>query len=444
MLKISHQQLKQIGVTLRKKRKKLNKSMKYFVDDVLSEPTISRIENGKTIAVLEKYEYYSKKLGFDFNELLESGSDIVQLNRIRSKLDSIEEDIEDRFFNEASGALNQINVDTLQYYKPYYHYLKGKLFIYQDQLDQGEVELLSAIKFSKTLPEESFKENILPCAYYAISNIYYNKNDIKTALESTEMALDTFVEDGERKEYLYKILLNKAAYLLKLDRLNETKPIADEIGSAIYEIEDQVVKTGYYELKALINKQCHKYEEAIEYIQEGLRIARSNKLFDRTFELRTLLGNIYSEIDRVDEAEHAYQRAILMSDRVDERIIPMTHTLLGHLYLKQNLFNQAKKHFDKAIKICESSNFFDSRYVSALYGSGVLLERLGDKMAAINNLEKALEISQHLELREKEQDISLMLISCYEGVNDEKHQKYLKLLPKICMKLKENNYVQIF
>jgi tetratricopeptide (TPR) repeat protein len=117
------------------------------------------------------------------------------------------------------------------------------------------------------------------------------------------------------------------------------------------------------------------YNIPIQYLEKSLNLDKRYK------ESYVLLGKIYEEINKFEEARKCYNNALLeKTDNYYE-----FYGLIANTYFKENKFNDATKYYNKAIKN-------NKNYISAYYNMAeiYIVQQNFDK--AIEYLKKAIEI----------------------------------------------------
>ncbi len=104
------------------------------------------------------------------------------------------------------------------------------------------------------------------CSYY--------QNNLEQAITYTNSGLDAFVDEGERIQYKYVLLQNKAMFLEKMGRPVEALKVIQNAWEYLPEIEQVEVVLGFYWLRAELLRRIKDYDTALQIAKEGLEKAR--------------------------------------------------------------------------------------------------------------------------------------------------------------------------
>ncbi len=140
------------------------------------------------------------------------------------------------------------------------------------------------------------------------------------------------------------------------------------------------------------------YQEAEEFAQKGIEIARKNfgETDLQTFGNMIVLGNVYYVKDKLEDQEVLLQKvsnALNQTGQLNTMMYMTTCNEFGKLYMKQEKYDKALDYYQKSLSL--TIEFFgeSSIYAATIYNNiGQLYISLEDKIKAIDNLEKALKI----------------------------------------------------
>jgi tetratricopeptide (TPR) repeat protein len=163
---------------------------------------------------------------------------------------------------------------------------------------------------------------------------------------------------------------------------------------------------------------------ALGYYQQGLglavRIQDENKL-------GSMLGNIgllHFDAQRYGKAEAHITAALEISQKHGNR--PLEANLLGHLGLMalcRQKFKQAAGYCAQAVRIYSEIGH-QARYAQWLGNLGLIYGEMGDVPKAVETVEQALSISNHVKDREAEAVSHLHLVSLYEKIGNEESVQF--------------------
>jgi tetratricopeptide (TPR) repeat protein len=132
------------------------------------------------------------------------------------------------------------------------------------------------------------------------------------------------------------------------------------------------------------------------YCEQVLKIAE--RLSNRHFEAHalSLMGDIYKQQGRWEEAEQAYQQGLKIFREVDSRTNEVASLIsLGDLYRQQKRFDEAKDVLHQSLKICCEENFRTNEG-RAYINLGVVSELQGKFAEAEEFYQKSLMISREV------------------------------------------------
>lgn len=230
--------------------------------------------------------------------------------------------------------------------------------------------------------------------------------------------IDNFDEQGENRHYRYFLYIGKSIYLEKLNRLKEALQDIEHLWKNKNFIDSQKVVLLIYEQRSKLLWEMGMYEEAITCAKNGIEFSQVNKVYDRAFDLWTILGSIYLDKKQYKIAENCFLSALELITKIQKRYLFITtYTKLGLLYLQNQEFDKAKNCLEEGVKLGESTN--DSiRYVHALVALGDCDFECSLYKEAIESYQKALDIAKDYKMLQLEQSIYLKLSKCFTKRNE--------------------------
>ena len=106
-----------------------------------------------------------------------------------------------------------------------------------------------------------------------------------------------------------------------------------------------------HDVQAQVYRKSKMYSEAIDVANQGIRKAQINKKLNRIVELWSTLANIYIDMNEHSKAECILQLALELEKNVEEKHIFLhIYIQLGHIYIKQGKYDEAKNILEEAIK----------------------------------------------------------------------------------------------
>ncbi len=150
------------------------------------------------------------------------------------------------------------------------------------------------------------------------------------------------------------------------------------------------------------------YSDAVEYYLAGLKKEPGNSL------LYNKLGIAYLELNRLNEAQKAFQRSIKL-----DRTYPEPVNNLGVIYYLKKKYGKAIKEYEQALRLREDSASFHSNL-----GTGLFARKEYDKAAA--EFARAMEIDPEIFERQSLAGVGLRMSS------PEERGRYSYVMAKIC------------
>lgn len=351
--------------------------------DEISTTTISNYERGVLGVSNEKIKLLCEPLDIDFDQYP------IILNNEREKQDKwirkllgIEGLIDYLGPDKAYAKLKVLNFDYEEPIRAFYRYLLGRCFYHKKKWSKSKDAFEEAINILKNHPDWE-ESNIIPFCYKELGRIsYYHEGNTEKALYYNDLGINSFIPESERPNLIYTLLVTKAFYLEKLNENEEATRTLLRLWKDIGKIDNIEVKINMFEIRAVLLIKTKFYDEAKEYAEKGIELARVNKQIERGFELWTTLGRICVECKNYEEAEEYFNLALEMKDYIKkEYLLVSTHIQLGKLYMEQNKWDLARHHIETAVQIGSNSND-EYRYIEAL-------EALGDYFLNQGKIEEA-------------------------------------------------------
>lgn len=440
---------KRLGKILKIKRLELDFTLEALADKNISASTISLIERGHENVSENKIMYLCKKLDIDIQQDLEKmeKSRHKEEQEFLSKLKPIENMIDlidpKQGLKRLNPLLKNIQPTTSPKVIAIMYYLKGRAYTHKgliqknkQDLDRAEKNFKESLAILEQKPELK-TSNLQVLIYHELARVYYFRNDFDNALINVQKGLSLFNEKGERTYIKHTLKISKAIYLEKLDQLHESLKVLEEMWNDIHIIQNINVILNMYETRAIVLKRLNRPREALQYCIEGIEIARLNEIHERSFELWTVLGSIYSNLRNFERAEECFEIVFGLKHQVKKKYLFINpYTELGKMHLKRGVFSEAIKYLKEAVAIGEETN--DSpRLAQALLA-------LGDCFFHQNRLEEALpfynrayQIASKHKFKRILRDILLQYVQCAKEVDYSNYHKLVDKLIKIEVELKD-------
>jgi tetratricopeptide (TPR) repeat protein len=431
-----------LGARLKERRKEIKESMESLADEFISAATIGNIERGLPNVTEEKMEYYAKKIGMGselFGIISEAEKKEKELEAELLYLEDIISADIDNSLQRLEGEMSFIKRDSRL--SALYHYLLGRCYFVKRKknnevmLRKADKHYSEALRLLEKSPELS-DSNLQAASLNEQGRIYYHLHDVEKALELTENGIKEFQKDGKRQENIYFLLLNKANYLEQLNRDELALKTLEELWKRVSAIDGTKVLTligldailqMYVIFAGVLTKSKH-YKSALEFADEGVRIARINGKFDKLVLLWITIGEIYESMNDTTEAEDYYIKALSIREKVDDQDIFYALTSLGKLYLTKQKYKDAQPLINEAFLIAEH-NKDELAMLDSLILLGNCYHEQKQYQKAINPLQKAFKLANKYKLTKKQHEVILGLCYGYKKIED--HASYMKYLEKM-------------
>jgi tetratricopeptide (TPR) repeat protein len=424
---------KLLGVKLKERRKEIKESMESLADGMISSATIGNIERGLPNVSEEKAIYYAEKIGLGkslFGIISTAEKKEQETEAELSYLEDVLSADFDQSLQKLEGELSFVARDSRL--SPLYHFLVGRCYFEKKAWNLSEKHFKKMLSLVEKTPERDMT-NLKASSLNELGRIYYYRNNIEKALSYTKKGLAAFIEGGDRKENRFYLLINQATYQEKLDEDEEALKTLEKLWNDLCKISGTKVLTilrtdtilqMYITFVIILNKAKH-YTRALEFVDEGVAIARSNQSFDRLITLWTTAGVIHENMGELDEAERFYLMALAIKEKVVNRerlAYPLTN--LGLLYLKTKKYEMVKKLIEEAISITD--NDVSGKIESLVVLGDCYLEQEFFQ-EAIKPYNQAASLSEKNGLLKKQYEITTNLCYCYFKIkNSEAYMKHLQ------------------
>ncbi|MFD1396521.1 helix-turn-helix domain-containing protein [Kroppenstedtia eburnea] len=422
-----------IGEIIRKVRKERGLRLEDLADENISPATISNVERGVPHVGREKALYLIKKLEIDLDrvqELLQGQQ--LELERMEKALFRAEclQDLGDP--RQALKKLAKLEVKNSHPFASYYYYILGKCHNRLGHWAKAERALFNALR----LGDES-DTNIISAAYTELSLLSYYQNDLEAALKYINNGIQAFKNNRDRPQFKYIMQRNKAIYLERLGRLGEAINIVHEVWDSLGEIEQIETKLSFYWLRSELSQRTGVYQEAIQYAEAGLELARFNYQPSHMFDLWIVLAEVYMKQGDWEQAEECFDLALTLRGKIsssDRDKFITAYSRLGLLYMKLNRQEEAAEMLEKAIRLGESCDDVP-RLTTALHLMGDFHLQQNKREEAAVYYRRELEMARKHHLKKKEYQALLRLAQCFENVDEQEFARLTRRMYKVQLEL---------
>lgn len=415
-----------ISAALKAKRKALGLNIRQMAKRVdLSQATISAIERGLTNVRDERYKEYAMAVGL--------GRELFGILTAQEKKEEDAKrrlgDIEDTALVNPKEALNElklINIDITNQIKAFAHYVYGICYFSQKKWAKAKSHLLQSIEFTTPDMDEM---NVKSVCFNYLGRISFRNADFQKALEYTNQGLEHYIRDSDRSFILFNLLLNKAIYFDEMNEseksllsLEELKMEFDLIKKADLHIQNIKINVTIqmYSMYANVLIKQNMLEKALEFINQGIKIAIINQSYDRLFTLWTVKGNVYTKLSDPDTAKRLYMKALNVRHKVKQPyLLTPAFISLGLLYLKKNEVEKSKQILYESLDISKNVDIVGNIETLEALGQCLLYEK--NYELAIVTLKEAENFSNSHKLYFQQSKIISDLCDCYDAIGDKEN-----------------------
>lgn len=291
--------------------------------------------------------YYQKHQEADAEKLFNSILDEIQCDRTYNYLGLLKLDQ-----HKLADAINYFQFAIkIEQNNAFYHYNLGTAY----SLNGWLVEAENSFKNAVSLEPDNVVYN------YALAYLYYERHDLKKALESIEHILKIDAN------YTDAIIL-KALIDAKNGNIISAK-------NSLQQLTEKVTNNDFlYYAMAKIYKEFPMYKEAVDCLQQALFIK------PESLEYLSELADCYCELEKYDVAQDIVTKVLYLNKH-----FIYAHLLQAKLYLRQGKYQEATKIVDNAIKL-------DNSCAEAYKYKATILAAQGLKNRSIDNAKIAVSL----------------------------------------------------
>lgn len=334
-------------------------------------------------------DYLGLKVEEWLGEKMENENDQVDIQLL---LRTIEHDINLVGTDEAWQELQKIKLELDDPLLGEYYFLQARLYETSRNWGKAQKCYEKAIRFIDQFPILR-DTNLQSVSYYGLGRIFSRQNNLKRALIAVKKGVECFV-GTTRNHFKYNLLLSQAIYLEKLNQNEEAFRITKDLWKNIHSFASSEAKTNLAQLQATLHNKFGFYDESIYYSEEGLVLARSDKLYDRSLELWTTQGESYRKKGLFANAKLCLKTALNLKEKIHYPFLAIsTYTQLGLLYLELNDFRKSQITLEQAVTLGEETKD-NLRLMSALIALGDCYLHQQQLTNAQKQFEIALTIAQ--------------------------------------------------
>lgn len=437
-------------VLIRRRKKELKKSTRDLEDHDISKGTVSNIEKAKGNVKPDTLRIFLNKLNLSEEELVEQAKEVEEeMKEVYYQLDAIESIIEDKYLETAIKELERFKYEEYFLLTPHIYFLRGRICYEEKDYDQAgkkykkAIDLINKYRFNP-------KDNIIASCYYELARCSYAQHDLGSALKYVKQGLNNFDPSKEKQGIKYRLLGNQTLYLLKSSKSDQASRLLDKVWPEVENLDniyDGFSVLNLYKFRTTILRDQGMYEEACNYCDQGLQIAKSHRRSSRSHYLDFIIisGSIYLLQKNFVKAFERFQLAIkLDSDYKSPRRHVDAHTYFGILFNDKKDWNQSTYHLEKAIKIGRE-NPDAYRLTKALIVRGNVHYLQNQFSKAIPYYQEAAILSEKNGFKQRQHTALLKLADCFDNLNEkERRLNCLDIMYRLQKELKIKSEVEIY
>lgn len=409
-----------LGNKIKKRRRELGLTLKGLAGDRVTPAQLSYVETDKCKPSLDLLEYISERLGLDMDYLLESEKKQAEKYcEYNVKVSVI--DISRENYNEALKRVNDVYEVSLKYGLCYFLGQAEKCLglISRNKGDScgANSHFLSALQeFSKVGDTKEIMEVYIELGQTACEKKYY-----KSSIEYFKQA-ESF---GERLEDIEAFLKLKVYFHL----LEVYEELGDNSASSYYaqKASDALREFGngesYGQALMAIGESLEaqdKYDKALKFA------ARAEEVFNRgaydlgfLAKVETLLGHIYTKNNLSEEALKHLRKALDIKRAIDDNTIPVTLIEIAYSHIIKKDYDKAFKAVNEALNI---SIKIGNRQYEALsyYQLYRAFNQKGDYIKAEESIRRCADILESIGEKKRLADCYIEMGEFYKAINREK------------------------
>lgn len=406
---------------IKKVRKSKGLRQKDIEDFNLSSATISNIERGEVDPRDDTFTYLLKKLGLNgkiLDELIQEEKE--DMENLQFCLDGIETMLDNEKVDFAKNKLDKIDLYEFHPLAPYLNYLKGRYFYKNNDWKKASKCFEHAVNLCKQHKIEP-QDNIISICYNQLSNCSFHQHNLDQALTYVKNGLDAYDDTKQRKDILHLLLSNKVLYLMKSSQSDYASQVLNELWESISEVESVSLLLNLYNYHSTLLREREAFDEAIRICNEGIQIAKKNRIQNRQLDLLNVLGSIYLKQKMFSKALQCFQMVLDIDKDADyPRIYIDAHTYLGILYLAQRDWTSAYSHLQQSIDI--GRNVFDVfRLTKALIVQGNCFFYQQKYAEAVLYYQEAVDLTGEHGFKHRQYTALLKLANCFDMLNEKDH-----------------------
>lgn len=298
-----------LGEKIKRKRKKLNMTLKDLAKDRITPGQISLVESGRSNPSMDLLEYLASNLKTTVEYLMESEES--QAHKVCTYYEQIAEaymfnkkyDISENYISKALEYANNYNLECK---KGMLINLKAKIYLSKNELNLAKQNFLSAnVIFTKNNNYREIIETFLNLAKIALKlRTYYSANSYLKQAEKV------FLDNNLTEYYLLgEIYFYLAKTYFEMDNIGQAMNYSILAKEKLDIVNN---KEKHAEILLKLAEECNEngdLENAIKYSNETLKFYREIEDISNTSDLENELGKLFYNFENIDESFKRYEVA---------------------------------------------------------------------------------------------------------------------------------------
>ncbi|OFI00004.1 anaerobic benzoate catabolism transcriptional regulator [Clostridium acetireducens DSM 10703] len=413
-----------LGEKIKRRRKKLNMTLKDLAGNRITPGQISLVESGKSNPSMDLLEYLAEALHTSIEYLMESEE--TQAEKICTYFENIAESyILNESLNQAEKyiekSLYYAEKYNLEYRKAKNLYLRGIISMYKDEKALAQQFFLSAnVIFIKN----NNYEEIVNC-FVNLGKITLTLKAYHSSCSYFGQAEEVYSENEIGDDFLLgKIYYYRAFTYFKLEELDKSIDYSYLAKEKFRQLDS---KKEYANSLLLMAEQYSKkgdMDNAIKYSKKTLEVFQEINDISYVSEIENNLGKLFSEFENLDESFIHLNKAKAIREKNKDAKIVDTLTNICENYIKLKNIEKCREILDEIENIVQDKSDKELiKYYLLKYRVDILDEKLRE---AENTLLVALNFVKNMDYMKEVAEISIMLGKFYiDNGNEKEAAKYL-------------------
>ncbi len=415
-----------LGEKIKRKRKELDLTLKDLAANRITPGQISLVESGKSNPSMDLLEYIAASLNTSMEYLMESEE--TQAEKICAYFEATAEfhilngdkNLGEQFIEKVLFYANEYN---LEYRKARSLYLKGCIYIENDDISQAQHLLLSA---NNIFIKKNCYADIVS-TFIKLGEISFNSGAYHSSVSFFKQSEKIFIDHKIGEDLLLgNIYFHIANSYLKLDNTDKSMKYSFLANQIFAQIGN---KKAYAKSLFLMAEEYYKksdIENCIKYSKNALKVFREVKDQELISEIENDLGKLFSEFENIEESFIHLKKAKEIREKSKDRKLMDTLIIICENYIKLKEINKAEQALE------EVSDNLTGEDNDTLLEYHILKHRIellrGRATHSVNTLMDALKYAENFGNLNKAAEISIMIGKIYmDNGKDKEAARHLNL-----------------